>query len=116
MDAGLPVGEHAACAAELLPALREARDGTNYAPCTEARGQRTAQLTRGTDTLWNVTVLDDTASVTLPTLTPDPLGAGAVDLAISTAEAASFDAKKFDVPTTKKSLVRAAGAKGTFTR
>lgn len=77
---------------------------------------RTAQLTRSGDTLWNVTVLDDTTSVTLPTLAPDPLGTGAAELSISTAESAGFDGKKFDVPATKKSLVRAAGAKGTFTR
>jgi hypothetical protein len=76
----------------------------------------TAQLTRNGDTLWNITVLDSTTSVTLPAVTPDPLGAGPADLAVSAAEAPGFDPTSFDVPATKKALIRAAGAKATFSR
>jgi hypothetical protein len=77
---------------------------------------KTAQLKRNGDTLWNLAVLDGTTSVTLPTLTPDPLGAGAAELSINNADAAGFDAKKFDIAATRKALVRAAGAKNMFTR
>lgn len=76
----------------------------------------TAQLARNGDTLWNITVLDGTNSVTLPTVTPDPLGTGSADLAVTAAEAPGFDPAKFDVPATKRALIRAAGAKGTFVR
>jgi hypothetical protein len=76
----------------------------------------TAQLTRGGATLWNITVLDGTTQVALPAITPDPLGAGPADLAVSAAEAPGFDPTSFDVPATKRALIRAAGAKATFTR
>ena len=77
---------------------------------------RTAQLTRNGDTLWNITVLDDTASITLPALAPDPLGSSAADVAVTSADTPGFNTKSFDIPAVKRAMVRAAGAKGTFTR
>jgi hypothetical protein len=76
----------------------------------------TAQLTRSGDTLWNIAVLDGSTTISLPALTPDPLGSGAADVAITAADAPSFNAKSFDVPAVRREMTRAAGAKGTFTR
>jgi hypothetical protein len=76
----------------------------------------TAQITRSGDTLWNITVLDGSTAITLPALTPDPLGAGSADVAISAADTPGFNARSFDVPAVRRQIMRAAGAKGSFAR
>ncbi|MDB4956487.1 MAG: hypothetical protein JWO36_4056, partial [Myxococcales bacterium] len=68
-----------------------------------------------TTTLWNITVLDGTTSFSLPALSPDPIGSGSITFAVTAADVPSFDATKFDVPTIKQTLARAAGAQAVIT-
>lgn len=58
----------------------------------------------------NVTVLDGSSSFKLPALIPDLLSAGSLTFAVTTAEVATFDPMKFDIPKVKTSLTRASGA------
>ena len=74
------------------------------------------QLSRAGTHVWNVTLLDGSTSFSLPAISPDPLGTGSITAAVSAADAPGFDAKAFDVLTTKGKLVRASGAQATFTR
>ena len=76
----------------------------------------TAQVSRTKQPLWDVTILDGSTSFTLPTITPDPIGAGAADFAVTLTDAPSFDPGHFDVGSTTVGLARAAGAQASFTR
>ncbi|MDB4958991.1 MAG: hypothetical protein JWO36_6560 [Myxococcales bacterium] len=96
------------------PAQVTAGSTFSFSPSTGATFY-TAQLTKGTTTLWNITVLDGTTSFSLPALSPDPIGSGSITFAVTAADVPSFDAAKFDVPTIKQTLARAAGAQAVFT-
>jgi hypothetical protein len=76
----------------------------------------TAQISRSKQPLWDITILDGSTSFTLPTVTPDPIGAGMTNFGINLADAPGFDAGNFDVASATASLARVAGAQTSFTR
>ncbi len=90
--------------------------GATFTFSTAETGFITAQLARGTTTLWNVTVLDHSTSFELPALSPDPLGTGGATVTVTVADVPGFDPARFDIPKVKSTLVRAAGAQASFTR
>jgi len=73
-----------------------------------------AQIIRGTQPLWNITILDGTSSFSLPTLTPDPIGAGSATFSVNAADAPGFDAKHFNVASSTGALARVAGAQASL--
>ena len=77
---------------------------------------RYATFERGTTRLWTVTILDRSSSFTLPTIAPDPLGTGTIELEITAADVGPYSASDFRVTDFTSALARAAGATTTFTR
>jgi hypothetical protein len=76
----------------------------------------TAQIARSKQPLWDITILDGSTSFTLPTVSPDPIGAGMASFGVNLADAPGFDPTSFDVGTATASLARVAGAQTSFTR
>jgi hypothetical protein len=66
--------------------------------------------------LWNVAILDGSTTFGLPSLSPDPLGAGTITMTITAVDVASFYPAHFAVPDLTTHLHRASGASTTFTR
>ena len=63
---------------------------------------------------WNLVVLDDTASFTLPPLAPDPLPSGTLTLLVTGTFVPAFAQSAFDLPTVTSIYTHAAGAQATF--
>ena len=76
----------------------------------------TAQISRAKQPLWDITILDGSTSLTLPTVTPDPIGAGMANFGVNLADAPGFDPGSFNVGAATASLARVAGAQTSFTR
>jgi hypothetical protein len=63
---------------------------------------------------WNLVVLDDSSSIALPALTPDPLPSGTLTLQVTATFVPGFAQSAFDLPTVTSTYTHASGAQATF--
>ena len=88
----------------------------SFAPVAGATLQ-TAELQTGPDTnVWQVSIFDGSSSFTLPTLTPDPLPTGMLQLSVSALRIPSLDLGNVAFDDAREALTGRASARILFTR
>jgi hypothetical protein len=75
-----------------------------------------ANLSSGGSSAWTLTVLDDSSSIRLPPISPDPLSGGTITLDLTAAEAPGFSPAMFLIDDVTAALSRASGASAAYNR